>query len=73
MRFWRARGEAVAALLSPVLLGIPVYAFVARRLRSSRRRVLGTIALATWLWCTLIYFGAAELLHLAALLGVELW
>jgi len=68
VRFWRAQGEPVAALLSPVLLGIPVYAFLARRLRSSKWRVLWTVAVATLLWCSLLYFSAAEVLELAALL-----
>jgi hypothetical protein len=68
LRFWRSQGEPVAALLSPVLLGIPVYAFVARRLRTSRRRVLWTVAVVTTFWCSLIYFGAEQAMDLSALL-----
>jgi hypothetical protein len=58
----------VAALLSPVLLGIPVYAFVARRLRTSRRRVLLTVVVVTTFWCSLIYFGAQQAMDFSALL-----
>lgn len=68
VRFWRRQGEPVAALLSPVLLGIPVYAFLARRLRSSQTRVLCTVAVVVFFWCTLLYFSAAEVLELSALL-----
>ena len=72
VRFWRAQGEPVAALLSPVLLGIPVYAFLARRLRSSQWRVMWTVLVAALLWTSLLYFSAAEVLELSALLRQHL-
>ncbi len=56
LRFWRRYGKWGAALLSPVLFGIPTYAFVARRLKDRRRDILLEISVVTFIWCSVLYW-----------------
>ena len=56
LRYWRKYGKWGAALLSPVLFGIPTYAFVARRLKDRRRDILKEIGVVTFIWCSLLYW-----------------
>lgn len=70
LRFWRARGDTMAAFLSPIVLGIPVYVLIARKFRTSRRVVmLRSMASATF-WSSVCYLFAAEIL---LLWGRPLW
>lgn len=70
LRFWRTRGDTMAAFLSPILLGIPVYVLIARKFRTSRRVVLLRSAASATFWSSGCYFFAAELLQLS---GRPLW
>ena len=56
LRFWRRYGKWGAALLSPVLFGIPTYALVARRLKDRRRDILMEISVVTFIWCSVLYW-----------------
>jgi len=54
--FWKRYGKWGAALLSPVLFGIPTYVFVARRLKDKRRDILLEIGTVTFIWCSLLFW-----------------
>ena len=56
LRYWRRYGKWGAALLSPVVFGIPTYVFVARRLKDRRRDILIEILVVTFIWCSVLYW-----------------
>lgn len=65
LRFWKKYGNVGSAVLAPVVIGIPTYTLIARRLKSSRRRILSEVTLITLLWCTLFYWAGIEGLIIA--------
>lgn len=60
LRIWRHYGKGTALLLSPVLLGIPSYALLARRLKERRSSIMLELTIATFFWCTAIYWASVE-------------
>jgi len=58
--YWKKYGKWVAIVLAPVILGIPTYVFIARRLKERRRIIMLEIAVITSAWCTLIYFAGKQ-------------
>ncbi len=58
--YWKKYGKWVALTLAPVLLGIPTYVFIARRLKERRRIIMLEIGAITSAWCTLIYFAGKQ-------------
>lgn len=65
LRFWKKYGKSGSALLAPVLIGIPTYTLIARRLKASRRSIILEITLITFTWCTIFYWAGVEGLLIA--------
>lgn len=60
LKIWRRYGKRTTLCLSPVLLGIPSYALIARRLKESRATIMIELSTITFLWCTGIYWASVE-------------
>ena len=60
LKYWRKFGKNGAALLAPIVLGIPVYTFIARRFRMSVTAILGRLMLSSLLWCLLFYYASQQ-------------
>lgn len=60
LKFWRQYGKRTTLILSPVLLGIPSYALIARRLKETHTTIMLELAVITFLWCSGIYWAAVE-------------
>ncbi len=60
LKYWQRFGKNGAALLAPVLLGIPVYTFVARRFRMSSLAILTRLLPASLLWCLVFYYASHQ-------------
>jgi len=65
LKIWRRYGKTTSLLLAPVLLGIPSYALIARRLKERSVRIMFDIAVATFAWCSIIYWASIEGLLIA--------
>jgi len=65
LRLWKRYGKRVTLLLAPILLGIPSYALIARRLKESRTTIIIELSLVTFIWCSVIYWATLEGLLLA--------
>ena len=70
VKMWRRYGKNGAALLAPVLLGIPVYAFIGRRLRMSEFEVIWRLLVSSFFWCTICYWAALQGILLVDDLGI---
>lgn len=57
MKKWNQYGQLSMAILAPVLVGIPSYTFVSKRLNQNRLRTFGLLALSILGWSTLAYCG----------------
>lgn len=68
LRIWRRYGKRTTLFLSPILLGIPSYALIARHFKESRSTIMIELGVITFLWCTAIYWASVE-----GLLLVEEW
>lgn len=53
---WNRYGQAVMALLAPVLLGVPTYAAVSRRLNQGKRKTFGLLIASILFWSSAAYF-----------------
>jgi uncharacterized membrane protein YhaH (DUF805 family) len=60
LRFWRRFGKRFTLLLSPILLGVPSYALLARRLKETKSRIMLELSLSTFFWCSLVYWASLE-------------
>lgn len=60
LRIWRRYGKKTSLLIAPVIIGIPSYAIIARRLKESNTRILVELTLVTFLWCSAIYWASLE-------------
>ena len=60
MRFWKRYGRRGTLVLAPVLLGVPSYALIARRLRARRLTIMLELTVITFVWCSLVYFAGRE-------------
>ena len=65
LKIWRHHGQVIALLLAPILIGVPSYAFIARRLKENRINIMLELVVATFFWCTLIYWAGIKGLLLA--------
>ena len=68
LRYWKRYGRIGAGFLAPVLLGIPVYSFIAARLRTPSKQIYIDVIAWTAFWLTLFY-----LLAMQGLLIVDEW
>jgi len=62
---WKRHGKRITLLLAPILLGIPSYALIARRLKERRTTIMFELSVVTFLWCSGIYWATSEGLLLA--------
>jgi len=60
LRFWKKYGQSGSVLLAPILIGIPTYALIARRFKTSKRNIIAQISLITFLWCSAIYWAGIQ-------------
>lgn len=60
LRFWKRYGNHGSLILAPVLLGIPTYTIVARRLKTSKRSIAVSVTIVAGLWCSLFYWAGRE-------------
>lgn len=60
LRIWKRYGKKTTLLLSPILLGIPSYALIARRLKEKRLSIMLELSVITFMWCTLVYWASIE-------------
>ena len=65
LRIWRRYGKKTSLLIAPVVIGIPSYAIIARRLKESNTRILLDLSLVTFFWCSVIYWASIEGLLIA--------
>jgi len=62
---WKRYGKRITLILAPILLGIPSYALIARRLKERRSTIMFELSVVTFLWCSGIYWATSEGLLLA--------
>ena len=60
LKIWRRYGKRTTLFLSPILLGIPSYALLARHFKESRLTIMLELSLITFIWCTGIYWASIE-------------
>jgi len=65
LRIWKRYGRQMALVLAPILIGIPSYALIARRLKASRTTIMLELTVITFAWCSLLYWAGQEGLLLA--------
>lgn len=65
LRIWRRYGKRTSLFMAPILIGIPSYAIIARRLKESNTRILVDLTLISFFWCSLIYWASLEGLLIA--------
>lgn len=65
LRYWKNYGQWGAAFLAPVLLSIPIFTFIAVRLKTPRQGIYLGLTLCTVFWCTVYYVLALEGIVLA--------
>ncbi|MGM0563818.1 MAG: hypothetical protein ACQES2_05755 [Pseudomonadota bacterium] len=58
VRFWRRYGFYGVMLLSPVLVGIPLGAWISARLGTPKPRILTMLAIFSVLWSSALYYAA---------------
>lgn len=65
LRIWKRYGKFMALVLAPIFIGIPSYAMIARRLKTSRTRIMLELTVMIFLWCSVIFWAGNEGLLLA--------
>jgi hypothetical protein len=65
LKIWKRYGKSVTLLMAPILLGVPSYALIARRLKESRKKIMFELVVATFIWCSVIYWAGIKGLLLA--------
>lgn len=58
LRFWQRYGFYGVMLLTPVLIGIPLGAWISARLGTRKPRILVTLAVCCMLWSSALYYAA---------------
>lgn len=58
VRFWRRYGFYGVMLLTPVLVGIPLGAWISARFGTHKPRILVTLAVCCVLWSSAVYYAA---------------
>ncbi|MDF1628172.1 MAG: hypothetical protein P1U78_00130 [Alcanivoracaceae bacterium] len=58
VRFWRRYGFYFVMLLTPVLVGIPLGAWISARLGTRKSRILLMLAIFSVLWSSALYYAA---------------
>lgn len=69
LKIWRRYGKRTTLFLSPILLGIPSYALIARRLKENRFTIMIELSVITFIWCSCIYWASIEGLLLVEEMG----
>tara|TARA_Y100001956_G_scaffold73666_1_gene80090 strand:- start:1764 stop:2261 length:498 start_codon:yes stop_codon:yes gene_type:complete len=70
MKKWNQYGQLSMAILAPVLVGIPSYTFVSKRLNQSVVRTFGLLLLSILGWSSLAY-SAFAFLDIGQYVGIE--
>jgi len=65
LKIWRRYGKSMTLLMAPILLGVPSYALIARRLKVSRTKIMLELTSVTFVWCSIIYWAGIKGLLLA--------
>lgn len=60
LKVWKRYGKRATLVMSPVLLGIPSYALIARRLKESWFTIMLELSVITFVWCSVIYWASLE-------------
>ncbi|MFT7185531.1 MAG: hypothetical protein ACI84K_000911 [Pseudohongiellaceae bacterium] len=60
LKIWRRYGKSVTLLMAPILLGVPSYALIARRLKERRAKIMLELTVATFFWCSVIYWAGIK-------------
>jgi len=68
LRLWKRYGKYLTLLLAPILIGIPSYALIARRLKERPAVIMMELSVVIFAWCTIIYWGSIEGIFLIDLL-----
>ncbi|OBT03957.1 hypothetical protein A9267_18660 [Shewanella sp. UCD-FRSSP16_17] len=55
MKRWNQYGQVTMAILAPVLVGIPSYTFISKRLNQSGVKTFGLLALSILAWSSFAY------------------
>ena len=55
LSLWKKYGKWGAAMFAPVLISLPIYAFIAARLKAQHREIYFLLLLCSALWCSLFY------------------
>ena len=65
LRIWKRYGKRMALVLAPILIGIPSYALISRRLKTSRAKIMCELTVITFVWCSFIFWAGNKGLLLA--------
>ncbi|MFA0088700.1 hypothetical protein [Vibrio sp. 10N.261.51.F12] len=57
LRMWHRYGQLCMALLAPLLIGIPIYTLLSKRLKQGAVRTFSLLTLSILLWSGMSYFG----------------
>jgi len=68
LRIWKRYGRNVSLILAPILIGIPSYALIARKLKRSHSIILFELSLISFVWCTAVFWAGKQ-----GLLMVQNW
>ncbi|MFT6122758.1 MAG: hypothetical protein ACJAWS_000334 [Oleiphilaceae bacterium] len=60
LKIWKRYGKSITLLIAPILLGVPSYALIARRLKESRAKIMFELTAATFFWCSVIYWAGIK-------------
>jgi len=55
LRYWKRYGQVGASLLAPILLGLPVYVFLADRFKTPKPDIYKALLLWSFFWCSVFY------------------
>jgi len=70
MKKWNQYGQLSMAILAPVLVGIPSYTFVSKRLNQSGWKTFGMLALSILAWSSIAY-GCFAFLDIGQYIDIE--
>lgn len=55
--YWTEYGDTIAGILAPILIGIPSYVIIARKLRNSFKKTFLSLGVFTLMWSSVFYYG----------------
>lgn len=70
MKKWNQYGQLSMAILAPILVGIPSYTFVSKRLNQSGWKTFGMLALSILAWSSIAY-GSFAFLDIGQYIDIE--